>query len=139
MSVRNYGNIPGVESVDLSASADMDVTKSMSVEAVASGTVTIACPVGLIRNSSGQLTAVKIAIDANTLVGQWGVAKATVADGENVEIVVRGLATVASGGTANQVGNVISNAGAITDAAIGATVADTCLFTSLSASTILIH
>ena len=115
-----------------------EISGRKTVQAVAAGAVTTNAPVGLYYGSDGTLYAKTVAADASSV--NWGIAEAAISDTATGEIVVKGLATVASGGTAGQLVTAISNAGVITDAAAGATNADiNVLGVSASASTFYIY
>jgi len=115
-----------------------DIAGKKTVKALAAGSLTVASPVGLYYSSAGVLTAKTVAADASSV--NWGISEKAVTTGAEAEIVVKGLATVASGGTDGQLVTAISNVGAITDAAAGVTNADiNVLGVSASAKTFYIY
>ena len=116
-----------------------DMTKSYTVKATANGACTATYPVGLYYDQNGVLKAKVSALEVTAHQGNWGIVQATVADGAEVTVVVKGLATVASGGTADELVSAISNVGVVTDGAVADGAVDNALGVSLSATTMYIY
>lgn len=92
------------------------------IKVVANGELTLSCPAGYYWDSLGVLYAIKITADVNTT--RLGVPQVTIDDTESGYLTISGLVTLTSGGTADQLVTGISNAGAITDAAVSNANAD---------------
>ena len=109
-------------SVELHGRDTVDMDMEVVVRAKAGGTIAANRPVGLYYAEDGQLTALVCALDANS--HSFGVSKSALSSGDIGEFVVKGKATLASGGSAGQLVTAITSAGVIASAAAGATNAD---------------
>ena len=114
------------------------MTKSYTVKAIANGACTAKYPVGLYYDQNGALRAKVSALEVTAHQGNWGIVQADADAGTEVTVVVKGLATVASGGTAGNLVSAITNVGVVTDGAPANGSVDNALGVSLSGSTMYI-
>ena len=128
------------------------VSAKQVVKCEAGGSITANRPVGVYCKVIGSGTAsdpystklMCIALDASgvnadSIKGQWGVSEVGGSAGDTIDVVVHGLAKVASGGAKNNLVTAISNGGVVTDASAGSTNADLALAVCLDADEIFIY
>lgn len=102
---------------------EIDVTKSVTVKAIAGGTIANNRPVSLYLDENGNLKCLLLTANADTPLSQnpgyYGVVHSGGSAGDILEVIIQGKATLASGGTAGNFVTAISNGGVITDASEG--------------------
>lgn len=101
-----------------------DMNSENIITVTANGTLTVACPVAVYKDKNGALYGIKVALDSNSDITNCGMALETKTTGLACKVQMTGVLVGTSGGTADQLVTAVSNAGALTTAAVADTNAD---------------